>query len=110
MKITLSQNGINLIKSFEGCRLTAYVDTSGVLTIGYGHTGGVTKGQTITQAQADEILKKDLANYANGVQGLIDNKTILFNVNQTKQYCLMLIKTCLMHFQVFAITAEKEIY
>lgn len=82
MKMTLSQNGINLIKSFEGCRLTAYVDTSGVLTIGYGHTGGVTKGQTVTQAQADEMLKKDLANYANGVQALIDNKTILFNVNQ----------------------------
>lgn len=56
-----SQNGIDLIKSFEGCRLTAYRDSVGVLTIGYGHTAGVKAGQTITQVQAESFLKDDLA-------------------------------------------------
>jgi GH24 family phage-related lysozyme (muramidase) len=32
---------LSLTESSEGCCLTAYRDTGGVLTIGYGHTGGV---------------------------------------------------------------------
>ena len=56
-----SQVGIDLIKSFEGCELTAYVDAVGVLTIGYGHTGAdVYAGQTITQEDAEDLLRKDL--------------------------------------------------
>lgn len=54
--------GLNLIKSFEGCRLQAYQDSGGVWTIGYGHTNGVLPGQTITQQQAEEFLKQDLKN------------------------------------------------
>lgn len=55
----ISQNGLNLIKQFEGCRLIAYQCSAGVWTIGYGHTAGVKKGMTITQAQAEEFLKQD---------------------------------------------------
>ena len=55
----ISQNGLNLIKQFEGCRLVAYQCSAGVWTIGYGHTAGVKKGMTITQAQAEEFLKQD---------------------------------------------------
>lgn len=55
----ISEVGLNLIKKFEGCRLTAYQDSAGVWTIGYGHTSGVKKGQTITQAQADAFLVTD---------------------------------------------------
>lgn len=51
---------IELIKKFEGCRLTAYKCPAGVLTIGYGHTKGVKVGQTITQEKAEELLKEDL--------------------------------------------------
>lgn len=58
-----SQNGINLIKSFEGCRLAAYRDVAGVPTIGYGHTAGVKMGQTITQARAETYLVQDLEKY-----------------------------------------------
>ncbi|NII73244.1 lysozyme [Dyella sp. SG562] len=56
-----SQQAVNLVKSFEGCSLTAYTDSVGVLTIGYGHTGGVRPGQTISQDQADAFLVNDLA-------------------------------------------------
>lgn len=62
MNLSISNNGLSLIKQFEGCRLTAYQDSIGIWTIGYGHTSGVAKGQTITQIQADQYLKADCAN------------------------------------------------
>lgn len=52
--------GLDLIKNFEGCVLTAYLDAVGVPTIGWGHTLDVQMGQTITQAQADNFLAMDL--------------------------------------------------
>ncbi len=55
----ISQRGINLIKEFEGCSLKAYWDVNGY-SIGYGHHSNVTAYMTITQAQADELLKTDL--------------------------------------------------
>lgn len=64
------QNGINLIKKFEGCRLTAYKCPAGVWTIGYGHTAGVKEGQKITQTQADTYLKEDLKVYEKHVNNL----------------------------------------
>jgi GH24 family phage-related lysozyme (muramidase) len=62
-----SKRGIDLIKEFEGCRLAAYRDAVGVLTIGYGHTRGVYSGQTITQEKADVLLLEDLDQYERNV-------------------------------------------
>lgn len=62
----INDAGLELIKSFEGCRLTAYkaVSTEKYYTIGWGHYGvDVTQGMTITQAEADELLKTDLVRY-----------------------------------------------
>lgn len=67
MAFITSQTGINLIKKFEGCRLTAYKCAAGVWTIGYGHTNGVKAGQTITSAQAELYLKKDLKKFEDKV-------------------------------------------
>lgn len=58
-----SQTLINHIKRSEACRLTAYQDTAKVWTIGYGHTAGVKKGDRITQYQAEQFLKEDLAKF-----------------------------------------------
>lgn len=55
-----SQDGINLIKHFEGLRTKAYLDSVGVATIGYGHTKGVKLGMIITETKAEELLKQDL--------------------------------------------------
>ena len=52
--------GLALIKEFEGCRLTAYLDSVGVATIGVGHTKGVCMGDTCSQAQADSWLAQDV--------------------------------------------------
>ena len=62
-----SQTGIDLIKQFEGCRLTAYRCSAGVPTIGYGHTAGVKMGQIITQAQAEAFLRDDLEKFERAV-------------------------------------------
>lgn len=75
-----SENGLRLIKNFEGCRLTAYVCSAGVLTIGYGHTGGVTRGMTITQKQADEYLKKDVERFEKAVNNYVTK--LKLNQNQ----------------------------
>jgi len=64
--------GIALIQAFEGCRLTAYRDIVGVLTIGYGHCGpDVTEGLIIDPEQANELLRQDLARFEAGVTGLV---------------------------------------
>ena len=55
-----SQKGINLIKEFEGFRPTAYRCWAGVLTIGYGHTSGVSCSQVVTEQQAEDLLRIDL--------------------------------------------------
>jgi lysozyme len=56
----ISANGLNLIKQFEGCKLTSYQDSVGVWTVGYGSTSCVDPHITITQAQADARLKEDV--------------------------------------------------
>lgn len=64
--------GLALIKSFEGCRLTTYEDIVGIKSIGYGHTGpDVKEGETINQAMADLLLKKDLEVFTAGVTVLV---------------------------------------
>ncbi len=78
--MNISNKGINLIKQFEGLELKAYKDSVGVLTIGYGSTGPhVTVGMTITESQAETLLKKDLSRFEKGVDDLV---TVPLNQNQ----------------------------
>ena len=66
----ISEKGINLIKKFEGCHLTAYLCPAGIWTIGYGHTAGVKKGMKITQQEADNYLRKDCEASERAVEAL----------------------------------------
>ena len=54
---------IQAIKKFEGASLSAYQDSKGVWTIGYGHTKDVKKGDRITQYQAEQFLREDLQQF-----------------------------------------------
>lgn len=59
----------SLFKRFEGLGLTAYKDSNGIWTIGYGHTGSdVIKGKTITLQQAEDLLRRDLEKFERGVE------------------------------------------
>ena len=64
MPRNISENGLNFTAAFEGFRAKAYkaTKTEKYLTIGYGHYGSdVKEDQTITEAEALELLKKDMA-------------------------------------------------
>ena len=61
--MNISQEGLSLIKKFEGCELEAYKCAAGVLTIGYGSTKGVKEGDTITQEEADKLLLHEMEEY-----------------------------------------------
>jgi lysozyme len=66
-----SSIGEHLTEQFESCRLTAYLDSKGVLTIAWGHTAGVSLGDTCTQEQADAWLLQDVQNAVNHVNALV---------------------------------------
>lgn len=76
----ISKKGLELIKKYEGCRLTAYRCPAGVWTIGYGHTAGVTPGMKITQAQAEQMLIEDMAKY----EKKVDKYQSKYNFNQAQ--------------------------
>lgn len=64
----ISDKCLNIVKEFEGCRLTAYRDEVGVWTIGYGITNSdfkitkkiIRKGMKISKATAEKWLEESL--------------------------------------------------
>lgn len=88
----VSDKGIELIKSFEGCSLTAYPDpgTSGApWTIGYGWTGNVDgkpirPGMKIDQSTADRLLRTGIVSYDQAV-----NKMLKVKVTQNQYDALV---------------------
>ena len=83
MKRVLSSRGLDLIKSFEGCRLIAYKVQSSdkYYTIGYGHYGeDILKGSRISMTQATNLLKKDCERFVSHVNKYMP--TYNFNQNQ----------------------------
>lgn len=74
-----SQKGVDLIKSFEGLRLTSYLDSVQVWTIGYGSTmyenGSKIKiGDIINQAAAERLLMWEVNNKSVPIENLIVNQ------------------------------------
>jgi lysozyme len=66
----ISEIFLGLARRYEGLRLKAYLCPAGIPTIGYGHTGGVKLGDTITAEEAEALLKKDAAIYEMGAANL----------------------------------------
>ena len=76
----IGTEGIKLIKSFEGCVLSAYKCPAGIWTIGWGHTKDVYEGMTITQEEADSLFLEDVQVYADAVNNYVSK----FNFNQNQ--------------------------
>ena len=73
----ISNVGLDLIKSFEGCQLKAYRCPARVVTIGFGETGKfaltgekIVMGMSITEEQAKESFRIALKPYENAVNRL----------------------------------------
>ena len=74
MKMTAP--GRKLLMEREGCKLKAYKDSVGVLTIGVGHTSAagpppVRAGMSITKTQAEHIFQDDVVEFEDGVTLLL---------------------------------------
>jgi len=70
--VRTSQEGIDLIKHFEGCETKAYQCSANVWTVGYGHTRGVREGDEITQDKAEYFLLEDLKHFEDYVDRLVE--------------------------------------
>ncbi|CAI2170276.1 14645_t:CDS:2 [Funneliformis geosporum] len=81
----INAEGLELVKDFEGFRADFYNDLAGHKTIGYGHNCDADPNKCkdikapITQAQAEELLKTDLAKFEGHVTSLVKVK---LNSNQ----------------------------
>ena len=76
----ISNAGLQLIRNFEGCRLTAYQDVVGNWTIGVGHVGPeVGAGLVWTQEQANDTLRVDVQKAADAV-----NKVVVVPLTQNQ--------------------------
>ncbi|MEM9809724.1 MAG: glycoside hydrolase family protein [Pseudomonadota bacterium] len=78
----IGQNGVDLIKRWEGLELEAYQDVVGIWTIGYGHTDEagppeVTPGMVISEREAEDILRRDLGQYEDAV-----NRAVKVDITQ----------------------------
>ena len=78
--MNIGNKGLELIKSYEGCRLSAYKCPSNKWTIGWGRTSGVYEGMVISQAQADQFLFEDVQRFVNAV----NQYQARFNFNQNE--------------------------
>jgi GH24 family phage-related lysozyme (muramidase) len=67
-----NQNGLLLIKSFEGLRLKAYRDAVGIWTIGYGTTRGVQPDMSISEAKAEQFLQQDLNRFEEAIHEAVE--------------------------------------
>ena len=74
-----SQEGLELIKKFEGCKLKSYKCPAGVWTIGYGHTEDVKEGDIVSPQEADKLLRADVFKFEEYVA---DNVTVKLTQNQ----------------------------
>lgn len=78
----INEEGLNIIKRYEGCKLTAYKCPAGVWTIGFGHTYGVSKGMVITQSEAEDYLIRDLIQFESHVNNVNEMYDYNFNDNE----------------------------
>ena len=87
----ISQEGLSLIKHFEGCptdeegNVVAYQDAVDVWTIGYGHTKGVQEGDKWTKEKAEFMLWRELEDEYEGYVN--DYVHVPLNQNQFDALC-----------------------
>ena len=73
VRLTVSKEGIALIKRYEGYKTTPYRCPAGLYTVGYGHVIGNGLqlpdewNRTFSLGEIDELLRTDLARFEQGV-------------------------------------------
>lgn len=87
--MNISERGLDLIKSFEKCRLVAFKPTpNDVYTIGWGHTGPDVEQHTVlTQQQADDALIRDVTFAERCVTGCVTAELSQFEFDACVSLC-----------------------
>ena len=86
---SINEAGLALLRQAEGLRLTAYPDSAGLWTSGYGHRRGAYAGQTCTKDQAEAWLHEDAAIAANAIEMATGNGArVWLNDNQFSALCV----------------------
>ena len=84
----MSENGKNMLKNFEGLKLNAYRCSSGIWTIGYGHTGcDVKQGDSITNQKADSLFDSDIKFFENAVNSMVTVKLTQNQFDALVSFC-----------------------
>lgn len=68
--LRINDAGLAIIKESEGLRLEAY-NLGGQWLIGYGHARTARAGMTITQVQAEQLLREDVRDAEDGVRARV---------------------------------------
>jgi len=68
----ISQEGLALIKKFEGCELEAYKCPAGVWTIGFGTIKDVKEGDRITKDEANHLLEEEMIEYESYINDMVE--------------------------------------
>ena len=106
MSDPVNQVTIDLVKRNEGCKLAAYQDSVRVWTIGYGHTGDdVAEGLQITQDQAEQLLRRDLEKFQDGVDDAVSGDT---SDNQFGAMVSLAFNIGLGHFKASTVLREHN--
>lgn len=88
MNMKMSPQGRKFTEGWEGIDgqavLSAYQDSAGVWTIGFGHTAGVKSGMTCTAEQADQWMSDDLQAAEDAINAQV---TVTLNQNQFDALC-----------------------
>lgn len=87
-----SDDGRAKLKRREGVRLSAYLDSVGVWTIGVGHTSAagepkVTPGLTITAQECDRIFARDLVKYESAVNAAVKVPIVQYEFDALTSLC-----------------------
>jgi len=90
--MTFSDKGLNFLKRREACKLKAYLDSAGIPTIGYGtirYLDGtiVDIGDTISQEQADILLRVECAGILRRLEGLISIYIVQNELDALVSFC-----------------------
>lgn len=101
--MNISQEGIDLIKSFEGLKLEAYKCQAGIWTIGYGHTKNVKDKDIISNSQADCFLVQDLYFIEQSINQLVK---VELNQNQYDALCSFVFNVGVLAFNQSTLLAK----
>ena len=75
---------VNFVKEREGFRANAYQDSVGVWTIGYGSTHGVKSGDSISMANAEKLLQRELEDFQHYVERYSNRVGYYWNQQQVE--------------------------